>query len=106
MPACGRSSGRKHLAEARAADRLCTTGPYRYVRHPLYAAWLWLVLSGMTFLMWLWPLFGAVPVMYALTRLSLPIEAATLQANTGPLTSATLPVPALWPRPTRKWDPE
>ncbi|MEF8757766.1 MAG: isoprenylcysteine carboxylmethyltransferase family protein [Halobacteriales archaeon] len=31
-----------------AIDRgeLCTDGPYRFVRHPLYAAWIWLLLTG------------------------------------------------------------
>ena len=28
-------------------DQLCTTGPYRYVRHPIYAGWLYLGFIGL-----------------------------------------------------------
>ena len=27
-------------------DRLCTTGPFRYLRHPMYAAWITCISSG------------------------------------------------------------
>ncbi len=41
-------------------DRLCTQGPFKYVRHPMYAAWITFISSGLVlylnswiFLLWL-----------------------------------------------------
>ncbi len=89
-----------HLRAARASDQLCTTGPYRYVRHPLYAAWLWLLIPGGTLLIGLWPLIGAVPILYVLTRFYIPNEEATLSATFGTTYERYAEsVPALVPRP-------
>jgi protein-S-isoprenylcysteine O-methyltransferase Ste14 len=35
-------------------DRLCTSGPFRYVRHPMYAAWITLVGPGLALLLNSW----------------------------------------------------
>jgi protein-S-isoprenylcysteine O-methyltransferase Ste14 len=35
-------------------DKLCTTGPYRFVRHPIYAGGLWLGSLGISFLFNSW----------------------------------------------------
>lgn len=64
-------------------DELCTDGPYRYVRHPLYAAWIWLLLPGATLLLGLPLLLSASPIMYIVTVRFLPREEATLEAEFG-----------------------
>mgnify|MGYP006419727239 CR=1 FL=1 len=48
-----------------AANRkgaLATTGPFRIVRHPLYATWLWLIFPGIALLCRSWLALGVVPV--------------------------------------------
>lgn len=68
-----------------AIDRgeLCTDGPYRFVRHPLYAAWIWLLLPGAALLLGLPLLLSASPVMYIVTVRFLPREEAALEAEFG-----------------------
>jgi len=43
-------------------NRLCTEGPFRYLRHPMYAAWITFISTGISLLMnsWIflaWPVF-------------------------------------------------
>lgn len=64
-------------------DELCTDGPYRFVRHPLYATWIWLLLPGAALSLDLPLLLSASPVMYVVTRRFLPREEATLEAEFG-----------------------
>jgi protein-S-isoprenylcysteine O-methyltransferase Ste14 len=40
-----------------AFDRLCNQGPFRYFRHPMYAAWITFVASGLAFYMNSWVYF-------------------------------------------------
>jgi protein-S-isoprenylcysteine O-methyltransferase Ste14 len=35
-------------------NRLCTTGPYRFVRHPIYAGWIWLGCPGVALVLNSW----------------------------------------------------
>lgn len=35
-------------------DKLCTTGPFRWFRHPMYAAWITFVLPGFAFFLNSW----------------------------------------------------
>ncbi|MFW6384221.1 MAG: methyltransferase family protein [Halodesulfurarchaeum sp.] len=87
------------LRAAREADRLCTNGPYAHVRHPLYAAWIWLVLPGATLLVGLWTLVPAAPLMAVLTWRSLPLEEEALrEAYPQQYAAYAAAVPALWPR--------
>jgi protein-S-isoprenylcysteine O-methyltransferase Ste14 len=74
-----------YRAVSSALDRgeLCTDGPYRFVRHPLYAAWIWLLLPGAALSLDMPLLLSASPVMYVVTRRFLPREEATLEAEFG-----------------------
>jgi len=71
------------VSNALDGGELCTDGPYRFVRHPLYAAWIWLLLPGAALTLDLPLLLSASPVMYAVTRRFLPREEATLEAEFG-----------------------
>jgi protein-S-isoprenylcysteine O-methyltransferase Ste14 len=53
-------------------NRLCTRGPFRFVRHPMYAGWISLIAPGMVLILnrWIYVLWLAVlhPVWHALVR--------------------------------------
>ena len=94
------------LRTAREANRLCTSGPYAHVRHPLYAAWIWLVLPGVALLIGLWPLLLAAPLMAFVTGRWLPAEERSLREGFPERYQAyAAAVPALWPR-LRPWNPD
>lgn len=89
----------RRLRQARAAGRLCTSGPYRYVRHPLYATWIWLLLPGGTLLVGLWPGLLSAPAMFLVTRRFLAREERRLREQFGAAYAAyAASVPALAPR--------
>jgi protein-S-isoprenylcysteine O-methyltransferase Ste14 len=89
----------RRLRQARAAGRLCTSGPYRFVRHPLYASWIWLLLPGGTLLLGLWPVLLSAPAMYLVTSRFLAREERRLREQFGAAYAAyAASVPALAPR--------
>jgi protein-S-isoprenylcysteine O-methyltransferase Ste14 len=47
-----------------ADGRLCTMGPFRYFRHPMYAAWITFVSSGVALYLNSWPYFLWVLVLH------------------------------------------
>ena len=47
-------------------DRLCTRGPFRWFRHPMYAAWISFVCLGVAFLRDSWVLLAWVVVLHPL----------------------------------------
>jgi protein-S-isoprenylcysteine O-methyltransferase Ste14 len=53
-------------------DRLCTRGPFRYFRHPMYAAWVTFVFPGVTLYLNSWVFFIWViiahPIWHRLVR--------------------------------------
>ncbi len=54
--------------------RLCTTGPFRVCRHPIYGAWITLILPGLSLLLDSW-IFLAIPVvLYVVMRLLIRTE--------------------------------
>ena len=45
----------RHLRRARAAEIVATTGPYRFVRHPVYVSMYLICIGlGLMFFAWLW----------------------------------------------------
>lgn len=92
----------QRLRRARAERRLCTSGPYRFVRHPLYAAWIWLLIPGVTLGLGFWPLGLAAPIMYLVTSAVLDREERRLREQFGDrYESYAASVPALVPWPDR-----
>lgn len=53
-------------------DRLCTGGPFRYFRHPMYAAWITFASSGAALILNSWVYVGLVlllhPIWHCLVR--------------------------------------
>ena len=62
---------------------LVTTGPYAYVRHPLYALWVFLLVPGLALVGGSWLFLTVPPVMYAATGLFVREEEARLCARHG-----------------------
>ncbi|AKH96962.1 methyltransferase family protein [Halanaeroarchaeum sulfurireducens] len=73
----------RRLDTARRREELCTHGPYRFVRHPLYATWIWVLLPSGALLLGLPLLVTASPVMYLATRRAVTAEEATLRDEFG-----------------------
>ena len=62
---------------------LVTTGPFRVVRHPLYAIWLWLIFPGIALLYHSWLVLGIVPVGHATFRAFIKREEDELERRFG-----------------------
>jgi protein-S-isoprenylcysteine O-methyltransferase Ste14 len=62
---------------------LVTTGPFRVVRHPLYATWLWLVFPGIALLCRSWLVLGVVPLGYLIFRAFISREEDALERRFG-----------------------
>ena len=73
----------RHLHDAAREGRLATTGPYAWVRHPLYTAVALLVLPWIGFLLgtWLGVLIGGA--LYGGSRIFAPEEEASLSRTFG-----------------------
>ena len=68
---------------ARKGEALVTTGPFRVVRHPLYATWLWLICPGIALLCSSWLTLGVIPVGYVAFRSFIKDEEDELECRFG-----------------------
>jgi len=93
-------ASRLYLHRGRAAGELVTDGPYALVRHPLYAAAVWLILPGVALVVRSWALAPAPLVAYVAIRFFLPAEERVLRARYGQAYDRyRRRTPALWPWP-------
>ena len=71
------------LKRARARGALARTGPYRFIRHPLYASWIFLWLPALTLFLASWIFFLASVVFYLAFRRLIGKEEANLLDDFG-----------------------
>ena len=102
------------LRRGRRTGALVTDGPYVVMRHPLYAAWIFLILPAACVAFRSWIVLPAPVVAYVACRLHLPAEDNLLRQRHGEAferyrkrTNGLLPTLPRWrrarkPAPTRK----
>ncbi len=44
--------------------KLCTAGPFRFVRHPMYAAWISIISPGVALILNSWTVLGILPLVH------------------------------------------
>jgi len=89
----------RSLASAFRTGTLATYGPYRVVRHPLYAAWLWMIVPGVTLLFRSWLMLTVPVAMGVLLVVLIGREERRLESEFGRAYAAyKRRVPALFPR--------
>ncbi len=64
-------------------DRLCTRGPFRFVRHPMYTAWITLITSGVALLSNAWLMLTSPFVLHLLWHRLVPREEKMMPAMFG-----------------------
>ncbi len=69
--------------QAYQEERLVTGGVYALCRHPIYAAWVLLILPALGLFLNSWLLLSTAAVMYVLTRIHVRREEADLEARFG-----------------------
>jgi protein-S-isoprenylcysteine O-methyltransferase Ste14 len=69
-------------SDPRSADRMVIDGPYRLIRHPMYAAALMIAL-GLACLIQSWSVFGVFCIYLALILLLIPMEEEGLRKAYG-----------------------
>jgi len=71
------------LRRARRTATLATTGPFSWVRHPIYAAWILLILPAIGLLCGAWPMLLPAAVAYVGFRCHVVAEENRLRARFG-----------------------
>jgi protein-S-isoprenylcysteine O-methyltransferase Ste14 len=61
-------------------DQLVTTGPFRLCRHPMYAAWILIMLPAVGLIAHSWLVMANVAVVYVAFKLLIPREDRKLEA--------------------------
>ena len=64
-------------------DELATAGPYAIFSNPIYAAWILLIIPGMSFFIYSWLLLTSSIVMYICLRLFIKEEEDVLKEKFG-----------------------
>ena len=64
-------------------DQLVTSGVFGLVRHPMYSAWIVLILPGLALLTGSWPFLLVAPVAYAVFKLLIHTEDEYLRKRFG-----------------------
>ncbi len=64
-------------------SRLCTTGPFQFVRHPMYAGGIWLVFPGMALALNSWVLLLVPFILYFFYSILVPKEEKMMTAVFG-----------------------
>ena len=64
-------------------DRLCTTGPFKYFRHPMYAAWITFISAGIALLLNSWILLLWVAALHPIWHLLVTKEEKLMAGNFG-----------------------
>jgi len=64
-------------------DRLCTKGPYKFVRHPIYAGVLFFVCPGIAFIFNSWPMLLCPVLLYPLWTVLVRREESMMHAAFG-----------------------
>ena len=75
--------GSKTLHNWWAGGRLCTGGPFKYVRHPLYAAWIDVFPLAMILYMNSWVFLGWWAALHVLWHWLAPCEERMMEAHFG-----------------------
>lgn len=64
-------------------DKLVTEGAYSVVRHPIYAAWIWLIIPGLVLFFRSWALLTVPMVTYAVFKVCIHEEDNHLEQRFG-----------------------
>ncbi len=64
-------------------DRLCITGPFKYFRHPMYAAWITFISSGIALFLNSWILLLWVAALHPIWHLLITKEEKMMAENFG-----------------------
>jgi protein-S-isoprenylcysteine O-methyltransferase Ste14 len=93
------------LTKAYNSDQLVTSGAFALVRHPIYAAWIVLVLPGLALFTGSWPLFLTPVIAYVIFRRLIHVEDEYLQERYGQAyldyrgrVNEVIPIPRFWQR--------
>jgi len=84
-------------------DQLATSGLFALARHPIYSAWIVLIVPGLTLLFRSWPLLLTPMIAYSVFKLAIHREDEYLQQgfgdaylDYGALVNELNPIPGFW----------
>ncbi len=63
--------------------KLCTAGPFRFVRHPMYAAWISVISPGVALMLNSWAVLLIIPPVHVIWHLLVASEENMMRARFG-----------------------